>query len=137
MYPLKHSAAIGATMEKLAPPCGHAPESGARRRTKSVGQAVTNLPECFLSDNQSPKNQIAMEKAKTVKIKVKKSQLRVFCSFFMKMQRKMVYDMEQGRWVLDTNGTTSVEPEFYQTLCEVSELLSAKVAEHGHAPAML
>lgn len=78
-----------------------------------------------------------MEKAKTVKIKVKKSQLRVFCSFFMKMQRKMVFDMEQGRWVLDTDGTTSVEPEFYQTLCEVSELLSAKVAEHGHAPIML
>ncbi len=78
-----------------------------------------------------------MEKAKTVKIKVKKSQLRVFCSFFMKMQRKMVFDMEQGRWVLDTHGTTSVEPEFYQTLSEVSELLSAKVAEHGHAPVML
>lgn len=78
-----------------------------------------------------------MEKAKTVKIKVKKSQLRQFCSFFVKMQRKMVFDMEQGRWVLDTNGTTSVDPEFYQTLCEVSELLSAKVAEHGHAPVML
>lgn len=78
-----------------------------------------------------------MGKAKTVKIKVKKSQLRVFCSFFVKMQRKMVYDMEQGRWVLDTNDTTSVEPEFYQTLCEVSELLSAKVAEHGHAPIVL
>ncbi|MBR6904943.1 MAG: hypothetical protein IKN32_08850, partial [Bacteroidales bacterium] len=67
-------------MEKPTTPCGLGPNLEQGANTESVGQAVTNLPECFLSDNQSPKNQIAMEKAKTVKIKVKKSQLRVFCS---------------------------------------------------------
>ena len=78
-----------------------------------------------------------MEKAKTVKIKVKKSQLRQFCSFFMKMQRRMVYDMEQKRYVMENDTTTSLDPEFFNTLCQVTEQLSAKVAEHGYAPMAL
>lgn len=78
-----------------------------------------------------------MEKATTVKIKVEKSQLRQFCSFFMKMQRRMVYDMEQKRYVMDNGTTTSLDPEFYNTLCRVAEQLSAKVAEHGYAPTAL
>ena len=33
--------------------------------------------------------------------------------------------------------STSLDPEFYNTLCRVAEQLSAKVAEHGYAPTAL
>jgi len=72
-----------------------------------------------------------MEKAKKIKVKIEENQLRSFCRFFMHMQRKLVYDMEQKRYVMDNGAVTSLEPEFYATLCQVTETLSAKMADHA------
>ena len=45
-----------------------------------------------------------------------------------------VYDMEADRYVMDGGKSTkSLDREFYDTLCEISEAMSAVVAENRSA----
>lgn len=71
-----------------------------------------------------------MKNPKTISIKVESSKLHSLYRFTMNMLSDVVYDMERDRYVLN-GGTRSIDREFYNTLCEVAESLSAKLADHN------
>lgn len=75
-----------------------------------------------------------MEKVTTIRIKVESGKLRSLYRFTMNMLSDVVYDMERDRYVLGGGtGARSIDREFYNTLCEVTEALSAKLAAHQPA----
>ena len=78
-----------------------------------------------------------MEKArknnskKDVRIKMESGKLRDLHRFMWNMLNDLVYDLEEDRYVLNKdNGVKSFDREFYNTLCEVTETMSAKLASH-------
>ena len=72
----------------------------------------------------------ATRKSETkVRIKMKNGSARSLYSFMLNMLNDVVYDMERDRYVMNGgNSTKSLDREFYNTLCEVTEKLSAVVA---------
>lgn len=75
-----------------------------------------------------------MEKVTTIRIKVESGKLRSLYRFTMNMLSDVIYDMEHDRYVLNGGtGTKSIDREFYNTLCEVTEAMSAKLAAHHPA----
>ena len=61
---------------------------------------------------------------------IRSGSARSLYRFMVNMLNDAVYDMEADRYVMNGgNSTKSLDREFYNTLCEVTERLSALVAD--------
>jgi hypothetical protein len=76
-----------------------------------------------------------MEKAKKnnekrIKMNIKSGNARSLYRFMLNMLNDVVYDIDADRYVLNSDKSTkSLDREFYNTLCEVTESLSAVIAK--------
>lgn len=74
----------------------------------------------------------ATRKSETkVRIKMKSGNARSLYRFMLNMLNDVVYDIDQDRYVMNGgNSAKSLDREFYNTLCEVTESLSAVIANN-------
>ena len=66
-----------------------------------------------------------------VRIKMNSGNARSLYRFMVNMLNDVVYDIDEDRYVMNgDNSTKSLDREFYNTLCEVTEELSAVIASN-------